>query len=189
MEITYTLIVALMYVTILSFGLASLLTSLGMILRSDNDIKVSYIQLNWILILLIVHFNMVWHAVFFTNIESWSYHAFLAIVLGPTLAFFTATILAPSPSGSEDIHRLISDYFSTSRQLILLFGAIQVWAIASDFLLERGPTGSAMFNILLLLVSAVLFGSGSEKTHTYGIYIIWTIYITSIIFRSLSFIQ
>ena len=75
MEISYTLIVALMYVTILSFGLASLLTSLGLLIKENSTTKVSSVHLQWILILLIVHFNMVWHAVYFTSVESWSYHA------------------------------------------------------------------------------------------------------------------
>ena len=189
MQISYTLIVALMYVTILSFGFASLLTSLGMLLQRDNDFRVATIHLNWILILILVHFNMVWHAVLLTNIESWSYHAFLVIVLGPTLAFFTATILAPSPSNNAGHDQLITHYFSLKRQLLILFCAIQVWTIASDFLLERGLTGSALFNVILIIISAILFKSCSEKTHTYSIYIIWAIYITSIILRSLSIIH
>ena len=180
MQISYTLIVALMYVTILSFGFASLLTSLGLLLKSDKELRVATIHFNWILILIIIHFNMVWHAVLLTNIVSWSYHAFLIIVSGPTLAFFTATILAPTSSKNASNDQLITHYFSLKDQLLILFCAIQVWTITSDYLLERGLTGSALFNAILIIISAILYKSGSEKMHTYSIYFIWAIYVTSI---------
>ena len=185
MEISYTLIVALMYVTVLSFGLASLLTSLAQIIRRGNGISASPAHLNWLLILLLVHFNMVWHAVLFTNIEAWSYHAFLIIVLGPTLAFFSANILAPEPVANEDNDALNESYFSFIQQFLVLFGAIQLWAIASDFILGRGITGSAIFNILLFLIALFLFKSRSNKVHVASIYFIWAVYITSIALRSM----
>ena len=189
MEISYTLVVALMYVTILSFGLASLLTSLAQIIRRDNNIRVSPAHLNWLLILLLIHFNMVWHAVLFTNIETWSYHEFILVVLGPALAFFSANILAPEPSAAVSYESLTENYFSVIQQLLILFGAIQVWAILSDFILERGATGSAIFNIILLIVAIFLYKSRSNKTHVVSLYFIWAIYISSITLRSMGYIN
>ena len=189
MEISHTLIVALMYVTVLSFGLASLLTSLAQIIRRGNGVSVSPPHLNWLLILLLVHFNMVWHAVLFTNIDTWSYHAFLLIVLGPTLAYFSANILAPETGANVNSDALNKCYFSFIQQFLVLFGGIQAWAIASDFVLGRGFTGSAIFNILLLIVVIFLFNSRSNKAHVTGICFIWAIYITSIALRSMGYIN
>ena len=184
MQISHTLIVALMYVTVLSFGLASILTSLALVIKRGNGINVSITHLHWLLVLLLVHFNMVWHAVLFTNLEAWSYHAFLLIVLGPTLAFFSANILAPGPAASTDKHSLEENYFSVIRQFLILFGAIQAWAIASDFILDRGATGSAAFNVILLLLALFLYRSRSSKVHATSIYVVWAIYVTSIALRS-----
>ena len=189
MEISHTLIVALMYVTVLSFGFASLLASLAQIIRRGNNIHVSPVHLNWLLILLLVHFNMVWHAVLFTNIETWSYHAFLIIVLGPTLAFFSANMLVPELDENANKDTLIESYFSFIQQFLILFGAIQVWAIASDFILGRGTTGSGIFNIILLVVVIFLYNSRSNKAHVFSIYFIWTVYITSIALRSMGYIN
>lgn len=189
MEISHTLIVALMYVTVLSFGLASLLTSLAQIIRRGNHISVSSTHFNWLLILLLVHFNMVWHAVLFTSIETWSYHAFLFIVLGPTLAFFSANILAPEPNTDKSGNVLTEKYFSFIRQFMVLYGAIQIWAISSDFILGRGVTGSAIFNIILLIVSALLYNTRSNKVHVNSMYFIWAVYITSITLRSMGLIN
>ncbi len=178
-----------MYVTVLSFGLASLLTSLAQIIRRGNDISVSPTHLNWLLILLLVHFNMVWHAVLFTSIETWSYHAFLLIVLGPTLAYFSANLLAPEPCANVNSDKLNESYFSIIQQFLVLFGAIQAWAIASDFILGRGATGSAIFNIILLVVVIFLYNSRSNKSHVTSIYFIWAAYITSIALRSMGYIN
>lgn len=189
MEISHTLIVALMYVTVLSFGLASILTSLSLIIKRGNDINVSFSHLNWLLILLLVHFNMVWHAVLFTNIEAWSYHSFLLIVLGPTLAFFSSSILAPEPNANASTESLQDSYFSFIRLFLVLYGTIQAWAIAADFILDRGTTGSAAFNIALLLIALILYLSRSTNIHTASIYLIWLIYITSIALRSTGYIN
>lgn len=189
MQISHTLIVALMYVTVLSFGLASVLTSLSLIIKRGNGINVSNTHLNWLLILLLVHFNMVWHAVLFTNIESWSYHSFLLIVLGPALAFFSANILAPEPITGTSAELQSEQYFSFIRQFLILFGAIQLWAISADFILGRGTTGSAVFNMVLAILAFILFQSRSFKTHTICIYVIWLIYITTIALRSMGHIN
>ena len=189
MEISHTLIVSLMYVTVLSFGLASLLTSLAQIIRRGNGISVSFPHLNWLLILLLAHFNMVWHAVLFTNIEAWSYHAFLVIVLGPTLAFFSANILVPEPNDKPGDESINESYFSFIQQFLVLFGAIQLWAIVSDFILDRGATGSAIFNIILLMVVLFLVKSRRYKAHVISIYFIWAIYIISIVLRSIGYIN
>ena len=178
-----------MYVTVLSFGLASILTSLSLIIKRGNDINVSFTHLNWLLILLLVHFNMVWHAVLFTNIEAWSYHSFLLIVLGPTLAFFSSNILVPEPIANATSESLHDRYFSFIRLFLILYGAIQVWAIAADFILDRGATGSAAFNIALLVIAIILYLSRSIRIHTASIYFIWLIYLTCITLRSMSHIN
>ena len=178
-----------MFVTVLSFGFASLLTSIAQIIRRDNDINVSPIHLNWLLILLLVHFNMVWHAVLFTNIETWSYHTFLLIVLGPTLAFFSATILTPESNLDSSSDALTKRYFSFIRQFLVLFAAIQIWAILSDYILGRGATGSAIFNMILLIVVIYLYKSRSNKAHVNSIYFIWSVYIISITLRSMGLIN
>ena len=95
MNISYTLIVALMFITILSFGIANLLSSMAEILNNKKNTKVTIVHLNWIVILLILHFNMAWAAVLLATVKSWPYGTFLFIVLGPILAFFTASIIAP----------------------------------------------------------------------------------------------
>lgn len=189
MEISYTLIVALMYVTVLSFGFASILTTISQVIRKGNDIQVSPLHLNWLLILLLVHFNMVWHSVLFTNIETWTYHAFLLIVLGPTLAFFAANILVPEPSENVATDSLSDKYFSVIQQFLIFFAIIQLWTLLADYLLGRWATGSAVFNVILLVFSVFLYKTPSAKAHANTLYVVWAVYLVSIVLRSLELID
>jgi hypothetical protein len=189
MDISYTLIVALMFITILSFGLANLLASLAEILNSKNNTKVATVHLNWIVILLIIHFNMAWHAVLIATYKSWSYDTFLFSVLGPILAFFTTRIIAPCATVDDKPATLISNYLDIRQQFFVLFAMIQAWGIGTDYLFYRGTTGSTVFNILLIFLAIVMFKTDSYQKHVYGVVVAWSLYITAIVLRSLAIIS
>jgi hypothetical protein len=189
MNISYTLIVALMFITILSFGVANLLSSMAEILNNKKNTKVTIVHLNWIVILLILHFNMAWAAVLLSTVKSWSYGAFLFIVLGPILAFFTASIIAPCATDDKKPATLISNYLNIRQQFFVLFAIIQAWAIGTDYILQHGATGSNAFNILLIFLAIVMFKTNSYQKHVYGVVVAWSLYITAIVLRSLAIIN
>ena len=188
MDISYTLIVALMFITILSFGIANLLSSIAEILNHKKDTRVSMVHLNWIVILLIVHFNMAWHAVLIATNESWSYDTFLFSVLGPILAFLTASIIAPCATADKKPATHISNYLDIRQQFFVLFAMIQAWGIGTDYLFHRGATGSSVFNMLLIILAIVMFMTKNYQKHVYGVWVAWGLYITAIILRSLDII-
>lgn len=189
MEISYTLIVALMFITILSFGLAGLLTSLADIINNKNNISVSMVHLAWIVVLLIIHFNMAWHAVLITNIDTWSYDAFIIIVLGPMLAFFATSIISPGVSDNETPEILESNYLDIKQRFFVIFGLIQIWTLCADYILQRGITGSGIFNVTLLLLAITMYNSNKYQTHFIGVAIASLLYITAIVLRSLAVIN
>jgi len=189
MAISYTLIVALMYITILSFGIANLLSLLAQILNRKNDTDVTIVHLNWIIILLIIHFNMAWGAVLLATVDSWSYYEFLVIVLGPILAFFTSNVIAPNPNKDNNSAALVTNYINQSHQFFILFGMIQAWVIGTEYMLQNTLTGSSFFNILLILLAIAMFQTDSYKKHIYGVIAAWAAYLTAIALRSLAVIN
>jgi hypothetical protein len=189
MNISYTLIVALMFITILSFGLANLLLSLAEILNNKKNNKVSIVHLNWIVILLIIHFNMAWHAVLIATYRSWSFYTFLFSVLGPMLAFFTTSIIAPCATVDKQPATLISNYLNIRQQFFVFFAMIQAWGIGADYLVRRITTGSAVFNMLLIILAIIMFKTNSYQKHVYGVVVAWSLYITAIVLRSLAIIN
>ena len=188
MDISYTLIVALMFITILSFGFANILSSIAKIVNKQNNIFVSAVHLSWILLLLIIHFNLAWQAVLISTYKSWSYDTFLFIELGPILAFLTTRILAPSESNDKEPETLISKYLHLSKQFFLILALIQVWAIGIDLVLGLGFTGSAVFNLLLFILAIILMKVKNYQIHIYGGAIAWTLYLTAILLRSINII-
>lgn len=188
MDISYTLIVALMFITILSFGFANILSSIAEIVNKQNNISVSKVHLTWILLLLIVHFNLAWQAVLISTYESWSYHTFLFIELGPILAFLTTRILAPSESEDTKAIALESKYIYLSGQFFLIFALIQVWAVGSDLILGLGLTGSSLFNGLLFILALILMKVKNHRFHAYSSAIAWTLYLTAILLRHIDII-
>jgi len=189
MEISYTLIVALMFITILSFGFANILTSLAEIVNKKNNISVSIVHLNWILLLLIIHFNLAWQAVLIATNKSWSYDTFIFVELGPILAFFMTRILFPSEVSNKEPSALFSNYLNLSQRFFLIFALLQAWAIGTDFVLTLGYTGSAIFNFLLIILAIILMNTKSRQKHVYGVLIAWGLILTAIVLRSLGVIS
>ena len=187
MEISYTLIVALMYVTILSFGIAGLLTACSDLIRKGNGIMASRVHVLWIIILLLLHFNMTWHAVYLTDVESWTYFGFILIILGPVIGYFTANLLTPTKETDTDV--LVERYFGIKSQVLLLFILIQCWTLIADRVLERGFVGSAITNIVLIVVSIPLLTSKNYRIHQIGTGAILVVLIAGIVLRSLQIID
>jgi len=188
MDISYTLIVALIFITILSFGFANILSSIAEIVNKQNNISVSVVHLSWIVLLLIIHFNLAWQAVLISTYKSWSYDTFLFVELGPILAFFTTRILAPSVSEHIDSESLKSKYLHLSNRFFLIIALIQLWAIGIDLFIGLGFTGSAVFNLVLFVLAITLTKVKNYQLHVYGAVIAWTLYLAAIFLRSINII-
>lgn len=189
MEISYTLIVALMFITILSFGFANILTSLAEIVNKKNNVTVCNVHLNWILILFILHMNLAWQAVLIATNKSWSYDTFLFVELGPILAFFMTRILSPSEGKDKEPETLINNYIGVSGQFFFLFILIQVWGFGTDIVLGRGITGSGIFNLLLIALSFVMMRKKQYKDQTLGVIFAWILILLAICLRGFNFMD
>ena len=189
MNISHTLIVALLFVTILSFGLVNILSAFASVLNRNTNTKASTIHLHWIAILLILHFNMAWSAILITSKEVWTYDAFLFIVLGPIMAFFASSIIMPGSVESDDSEGLFSQYLTISKQFFILFVLIQIWAIGTDFMLQGGITGSSILNVLLTALGLVLLNAKQPRMHRLGLVVAWGIYLSAIVLRGLEIIH
>jgi len=189
MEISYTLIVALMFITILSFGFANILSALSEIVNTKNNITVCNAHLNWILILFMLHMNLAWQAVLIATNKSWSYDTFLFVELGPILAFFMTRILAPSEVKDKEPGILKANYIGMSQQFFFFFVLIQAWGIGTDFVLKRGITGSGIFNMILIALALILIKRKNYRDHIYGVVIAWILFLLAIGLRGFNLID
>ena len=92
MEISNSLLVAMMFVMILSIGIVNILASLASTIDYRTNQGHKGICISWIILLLLAHFNLFWHTIEIMSIGTWGFVGFLYIVTGPILIFLQATL-------------------------------------------------------------------------------------------------
>jgi hypothetical protein len=188
MEVSRGLLVAIMFVMLLSLGIVNILNSLAAIINRRSDVKVSGIHLNWLILLLLAHFNLFWHTVDILSVEDWGFMGFLYTISGPILIFFATSILVPE--GSVDDAREIEGYYHrVSRQFFQIFALVQLWVLGADLVLQGGLVRESVFNVLNLIVAVVLSISRSHGMHKWGTALVWLFLLATLTLRGIGVIN
>lgn len=187
MEVSTVLLVSIMFVTILSLGIAAILTFLARVVDHRSQSNPDAIHTSWVVLLLFVHFNLFWHTVDIVSVKDWAFAGFVFIVAGPTLLFFATNVMLPADAGpaSADVR---AQYYAVRQRFFLLIAGLQVWVIAVDYYLGRGFTGAGAFNAAVLALALVLAFSGRPKLHAVGTGAAWTLYLGSSLLRGFGMI-
>ena len=129
-----TLLVAIMYVTIVATGLMGVLMSLSdMVARTQTSDPV---HRAWIIILLMMYFSFFWETTVILDMSSWSFLTFLGFIFGPVvLLFATNLIIAPANVGQDGGVR--AHYLAQTGRFFALMSIVQFWIVGLDVLL--GP--------------------------------------------------
>ena len=101
-EVSAALLVALMYITILSMGIGNVLATLARVVRRGREAEFDRVHVAWIALLLVAHLNLFWHTLDLFSVEQWGFFGFLYVIAGPTLLFFATDVLvAERPDSAE----------------------------------------------------------------------------------------
>ncbi len=187
MEIPHSLLVAIMFVMILSIGIANILDSLASKIDYRSKQTNRGICISWIILLLSAHFNMFWHTIAIISIEKWAFAGFLYIVTGPILLFFATDLMLPEPSHPESSD-LRAHYFTVSRPFFWILAVLQLWLIGVDLVLGRGFTGAGGFNVVMFALAVTFALSQLPKFHILGTGVAWVLFISSLVLRGLGVI-
>jgi len=125
MENESGLLVALMFVTILTMGIGNLLVFLSQKIQQAGWPRQNPLQTVWLLILLLISFDMFWHALNFLTVENWSFPGFLYVVSGASVLFFVTTNI-PTLDGqvtTEDRESITR----SNRLFFILLACFLVW--------------------------------------------------------------
>jgi hypothetical protein len=187
MEISNSMLVAIMFVMILSIGIVNILASLA----SKIDYRANQghrgICISWIVLLLLMHFNMFWHTIDILSIEAWRFVGFLYLVTGPVLIFFATDLMLPGSPQSE-AHDLNEHYFLVSRRFFFILALLQLWMIGVDIVFGKGLTGSGGFNLAMFALTVTLASSQSTNLHVWGTVAVWGFFMISLTLRGLGVI-
>jgi hypothetical protein len=184
MDVSSGLLVAIMFVMLLSLGIVSIISALASIVNRRSDVNVSGMHLNWLVLLLLVHFSMFWHTMDILNVGDWGFMSFLYTIAGPIFLFFASSIIVPEGS-IDDTSKLKDYYFRVSRQFFQIFALVQLWIMGSDLVLHDGFVTGSLLNLVVLVLAVVLSVSRAEAVHRAGVIVAWLIFLVQITLRGL----
>ena len=173
-----TLLVALMFVTIVSMGIGNILVSLADIFNHATPSRRVKVHVGWILLLLLVHFNLFWHTREILNVENWQFGGFLLAIAGPVLMFFATSILLTDPPDDPQ-PSLTSFFHKLGRRFFVMFALMQAWIVVVGYSMSGGFVTTDIVNVCLLILALVLAFTSSEKMQTAGILIAWALVLAS----------
>jgi hypothetical protein len=172
-----------MFVVLLTIGIGNILMSLASMVDRRSLVVASRLHLSWIVLLLLVYFSLFWHTLDVLSVEEWVFPEFLYIILGPVLVLFASQVLLPG-GVADDTRNLDERYFEVSRPFFLLLAASQVWINGTDLLLQGGFTSAGVVNGIAALLALVLAFSRSLRVHEALAAVMWLMFLTTWVARS-----
>ena len=167
-----TLLVALMFITILSMGIGNILISLADIFNHATSSRRNRVHISWIVLLLIVHFNLFWQTKAILDVEGWEFGGFLLTMAGPVLLFLaTSILLTDPPEGAPE--NLVSFFVGLGRRFFLFFAILQAWVMVVGFTLTGSFIVTDLVNAAFLVLALTLAASTSERFHNVGALLAW----------------
>jgi len=180
-----TLLVALMFVTILSMGIGNILGSLADILNHATSSSRSRVHIGWIILLLLTHFNLFWNTKAILDNPQWEFGGFLLAIAGPVLLFFSTSVLLTTPDADDDAN-LHGFYHRLGRPFFILFAAVQAWILITVYALVGKFIGIDAVNATLLVLALFLAWSTSARSHVVGLVLAWAMGMGSLALRWIS---
>ena len=175
MDLSSALLVAMMFVVLLTIGIGNILMSLASMVDRRSPVVASRLHISWIILLLLVYLNLFWHTLDILSIENWTFSEFLYLILGPVLILFASQVLLPNPSSTDG--DLNERYFAVSRPFFLLLAASQIWVNGADLLLAGGLTRSGGLNGIATVFALTLAISRSRTVHLSLLIATWALFL------------
>lgn len=175
MEVSNALLVAMMFVVLLTIGIGNIIVALAAIVDKRSPAKADAFHTSWVVLVLLMHFNLFWHVLDILSVETWQFVEFLYIVTGAILIFFATHVLLPDASSNTSDVR--AHYFGVRRQFFGFLGLLMIWTVGVDFLMGSGLTPNGILNLVGLVLFLALASLPQPRVHTIGTGIGWLFYI------------
>ena len=188
MENTHSLLVALMFVTVLSIGIGTLLMGLSAVVDLRGKLKRDWIPISWLILLLLQHFNLFWDTLDILAVEQWGFAGFLYILTGPILLFLATSVMLPdrADAGPADP---CAQYFRVARQFFAIEAMLMAWAFGVDLVFGQGLTAAGVWNAAAVALFLVLAASQRRRLHAVGTVLTWLLLLSLLTFRGLGSVE
>ena len=184
MEISNALLVAMMFIVLLTMAIGSIIMALAVTVDRRSHLKFDALHTSWMLLLLLLCFNLFWHVLDILSIESWQFLDFLYIIAGAVVILFASHVLVPDAS-SESSSDLRRHYFEVAPQFFIFLALAQAWVLGVDFVFGGGFTLPGALNIVAGLTFVILATSRSQMVHVTGTVVSWLLFLTAMTMQTL----
>ena len=177
-----TLLVALMFVTVLSMGIGNILMTLADILNHATPSRRDRVHAAWIVLLLLIHFNVFWHTKAILSVDDWQFASFLLAIAGPVVLFFATSIALTKPPEQEPAEpRRFFD--AIGRRFFLMVALLQVWIVGVSYSLAGSFVANDLVNVGFFVLALVLAAKPRAPYQVPGVWIAWGLGFTGLVFR------
>ena len=177
-----TLLVAIMFVTILAMAVGNTLMTCAEITGGLRRPIPERIQLSWICLMLLALLSLFWETTALLEIEQWLFVEFLYVIAGPMIMLFAASVIT-APSQAELSVESHSHYLELSGRFFLMLALHELWVLGIDYRYASLNIIS-LINGAMMLLFVVLAFSSNLRVHVAGAWLIWIGYLGSIVMRT-----
>lgn len=184
MDVTEGLLVAMMFVMILSIGIGNILMAIPPLVDRRVDLSISGLHLSWITLLLLMHLNLFWQVRVILDGEQWGFGGFLCTVAGPILLLLATSVLLPDPAQSDPG----TQYRESSRTAFILLALVMAWLPLMDFAFGPGLHGASYWNVVALGLFIGLASTDQQRMHVTGAVVAWALFGSLVLARGLGLV-
>lgn len=163
-QITEGLLVAFMFILILSMGVGTILVAAADLADRRRKLRVHWLPLSWLVILLLVQLSLFWNTLDILLVEDWSFFDFILVTAGPVILYLATGVLLPDPE-TTDAEGSLARYFQVSRIAFPLLMLLALWSLGTQYGLLGGTLQSPLWEAGDITVLLVLSLSRSTGVH------------------------
>ena len=185
MDVSSSLLVAMMFVMVLSIGIGNILMGLSSLLNQRSPREIDWLPTSWVLLLLLQHLHLFWHTLTILEQEQWGFGGFLYVVMGPIFLLLATSLLLADPvySGPADARE---HYFRVGTRFFSIMALFMLWMIGVDFVLGSGLTAAGLWNAVFAVVFLVLANSKAPRLHITATGLTWALSLSLMFSRALN---
>ena len=178
-----TLLVAIMFVTILAMAIGNILMACAEIAGGLRHPVPERIQLSWIFLTLFALLSLFWQTTVLLDIEEWLFVEFIYVIAGPMMLLFAASVII-APVKDEQSSENHSHYFGLCRRFFVMLALHEAWLLGIDYWYANFSTLS-LINAAMLCLFLLLSVSRNLRVHIAGASLIWSCYIVAVVLHTL----
>ena len=171
-----TLLVAIMYVTIISIGLSNLLMALSELVGGRLNTKPDRVHISWLFLLLFAYFSYFWQTTAILEIDDWQFVSFIVFLTGPMCLLFGTNLLVVMPDSHDFSPK--DHYMQQSNRFFLLLCLFNLWVIGLDVFSDN-TTVQTWLSGSIALLCFVLMASDSYRVHKVAAPVGWVLILAS----------